>query len=364
MKKSVRLNGLLDTEVIKESKESGFKDSNPRYSEDVYNVGYYGEMKLQNYKAFYLDDIPGSIFELLGFVNGKLGGIDFYELSVERDKYGMMLIRVSVESPVDHEVILGYFDRDDGSYLNNLGRRILEYFSKVSKSDVTLVSVTSDKPLSNGNTDGSGLLGCAMKYLAGRDYKSKSEIAICVFLNTKERVYEMRECAAISYSRRFLNFLRGIGNVKVEDEGSSKTYTNYPSFDNIEFGFVDREKLAYDFESFLCIKDVSDYTLSDLETYSDVLKGVKSPVTLEIKPGDRVAIPTGLTYKVDKKVKKLKLVATPGEPYMGKIDVYQALRNKNGYVDPIDLVLYVKNITNKSIVICVGTELARIEVVK
>lgn len=174
----------------------------------------------------------------------------------------------------------------------------------------------------------------------------------------------MGECAAISYGRRFLNFLRGTGNRKVEDGDSSKTYTNYPSFDNIEFGFVDREKLAYDFESFLCIKDVSDYILSDLETYSDVLKGVKSPVTLEIKPGDRVAIPTGLTYKVDKKVKKLKLVATPGEPYMGKIEVYQALRNKNGYVDPIDLVLYVKNITNRSIVICVGTELARLEVVK
>ena len=174
----------------------------------------------------------------------------------------------------------------------------------------------------------------------------------------------MGECAAISYGRRILNFLRGTGNKKVEDSGSSKTYTNYPSFDNIEFGFVDREKLAYDFESFLCIRDVSDYTLSDLETYSDVLKGVKSPVSLEIKPGDRVAIPTGLTYKVDKKVKKLKLVATPGELYMGKIEVYQALRNKNGYVDPLDLVLYVKNITNKSIVICVGTELARLEVVK
>lgn len=186
MKKSVRLNGLLNTEVIRKSKESGFKDSNPRYSEDVYNVGYYGEMKLQNYKAFYLEDIPGSVFELLGFVNGKLGGIDFYELSVERDKYGMMLIRASVESPVDHEIILGYFDRDDGSYLNNLGRRLLEYFSKVSKSDVTLVSVTSDKPLSSGNTDGSGLLGCAMKYLAGRDYKSRSEIAICVFLNNEK----------------------------------------------------------------------------------------------------------------------------------------------------------------------------------
>lgn len=174
----------------------------------------------------------------------------------------------------------------------------------------------------------------------------------------------MGECAAISYGRRILDFLKGIGNKRVEDGDSSKTYINYPSFNNIEFGFVDREKLAYDFESFLCIRDVSDYILSDLETYSDVLKGVKSPVTLEIKPGDRVAIPTGLTYKVDKKVKKLKLVATPGEPYMGKIEVYQALRNKNGYVDPIDLVLYVKNITNKSIVICVGTELARLEVVK
>ena len=174
----------------------------------------------------------------------------------------------------------------------------------------------------------------------------------------------MGECAAISYGRRFLNFLRGIGNGKVEDGGSSKNYTNYSSFDNIEFGYVDKEKLAYNFESFLCIRDISDYMYSDIETYSDVLKGVTSPVTLEIKPGERVAIPTGLTYKVDKKVKKLKLVATPGEPYMGKIEVYQALRNKNGYVDPIDLVLYVKNITNRSIVISVGTELARLEVVK
>lgn len=174
----------------------------------------------------------------------------------------------------------------------------------------------------------------------------------------------MGECAAISYGRRILNFMRGIGDKKVEDGGSSKNYTNYPSFNNIEFGFVDKEKLAYDFESFLCIRDVSDYMISDIETYSDVLKGVKSPVALEIKPGDRVAIPTGLTYMVDKKVRKIKLVATPGEPYMGKIEVYQALRNKNGYVDPIDLVLYVKNITNKSIVIGVGTELARLEVVK
>ena len=174
----------------------------------------------------------------------------------------------------------------------------------------------------------------------------------------------MGECVAISYGRKVLNFLRGTGNRKVEEGDSSKTYTNYPSFNNIEFGFVDKEKLAYDFESFLCIRDVSDYTISDIETYSDVLKGVKSPVTLEIKPGDRVAIPTGLTYMVDKKVRKIKLVTTPGEPYMGKIEVSQALRNKNGYVDPIDLVLYVKNITNKSIVICVGTELARLEVVK
>lgn len=174
---------------------------------------------------------------------------------------------------------------------------------------------------------------------------------------------KMRECVAINYGRRVLNFLKGTGNKK-EEENDLKISTNYPSFNNIEFGFVDKEKLAYDFESFLCIRDISDYILSDLETYSDVLKGVKSPVTLEIKPGDSVAIPTGLTYKVDKKVKKLKLVVTPGEPYMGKIEVYQALRNKNGYVDPIDLVLYVKNITNKSIVICVGTELARLEVVK
>lgn len=174
----------------------------------------------------------------------------------------------------------------------------------------------------------------------------------------------MRECAAISYGRRFLNFLRGTGNRKVEDGGSSKTYTNYPSFDNIEFGFVDREKLAYDFESFLCIKDVSDYALSDIKNYSDILKGVTSPVALEVKPGDRVAIPTGLTYRIDKRVKKLKIVVTPGELYMGKIEVSQALRNKNGYIDPIDLVLYVKNITNRNIVISVGSELAKMEIVK
>lgn len=186
MKKSIRLKGISNTEVIRNSKESGFKNSNPRYSEDIYSVGFYNEMKIQNYKAFYLDDLPGVVFELLGFVNGKLGGIDFYELSVEKDKYGMMLIRASVETPVDHEVILGYFDRDDGSYLNNMGKRMLEYFMKVSKSEVTLVSITSDKPLSSGRTDGSGFLGCAMKYSAGRDYKTRNELAICVFLNNVE----------------------------------------------------------------------------------------------------------------------------------------------------------------------------------
>lgn len=173
----------------------------------------------------------------------------------------------------------------------------------------------------------------------------------------------MGECAAISYGKRFLNFLKGTGNKK-EEENASKISTNYPSFNNVEFGFVDKEKLAYDFESFLCIKDVSDYTLSSIENYSDILKGVKSPVTLEVKPGDRVAIPTGLTYRIDKRVKKLKIVVTPGELYMGKIEVSQALRNKNGYIDPIDLVLYVKNITNRNIVISVGSELARMEIVK
>ena len=49
---------------------------------------------------------------------------------------------------------------------------------------------------------------------------------------------------------------------------------------------------------------------------------------------------------------------------MGKIEVSQALRNKNGYIDPIDLILYVKNITDRNIVISVGSELARMEVVK
>lgn len=174
---------------------------------------------------------------------------------------------------------------------------------------------------------------------------------------------KMGECVVINYGRRVLNFLKGTGNKK-EEENDLKISTNYPSFNNIEFGFVDREKLAYDFESFLCIKDVSDYTLSDIENYSDILKGVKSPVTLEVKPGDRVAIPTGLTYRIDKRVKKLKIVVTPGELYMGKIEVSQALRNKNGYIDPIDLVLYVKNITNRNIVISVGSELARMEIVK
>ena len=173
----------------------------------------------------------------------------------------------------------------------------------------------------------------------------------------------MGECAAIIYGKRFLNFLKGTGNKK-EEENVSKISTNYPSFNNVEFGFVDKEKLAYDFESFLCIKDVSDYALSDIENYSDILKGVTSPVALEVKPGDRVAIPTGLTYRIDKRVKKLKIVVTPGELYMGKIEVSQALRNKNGYIDPIDLVLYVKNITNRNIVISVGSELARMEIVK
>ena len=173
----------------------------------------------------------------------------------------------------------------------------------------------------------------------------------------------MGERVAINYGRRVLNFLKGTGNKK-EEENDLKISTNYPSFNNIEFGFVDREKLAYDFESFLCIRDISDYALSDIESYSDILKGIKSPVALEIKPGDRVAIPTGLTYRIDKRVKKLKIVVTPGELYMGKIEVSQALRNKNGYIDPIDLVLYVKNITNRNIVISVGSELARMEIVK
>lgn len=173
----------------------------------------------------------------------------------------------------------------------------------------------------------------------------------------------MGECVVINYGRRVLNFLKGTGNKK-EGENDLKISTNYPSFNNVEFGFVDREKLAYDFESFLCIRDISDYILSDLETYSDVLKGVKSPVALEIKPGDSVAIPTGLTYRIDKRVKKIKLVVTPGELYMGKIEVSQALGNKNGYVDPIDLILYVKNITDRNIVISLGSELARMEVVK
>lgn len=173
----------------------------------------------------------------------------------------------------------------------------------------------------------------------------------------------MGECAAINYGRKILNFIKGTGNKK-EAKGDLETSTSYPNFNNIEFGFVDKEKLAYDFESFLCIKDVSDYTLSDIESYSDILKGVKSPVTLEVKPGDRVAIPTGLTYRIDKRVKRIKLVVTPGELYMGKIEVSQALRNKNGYIDPIDLVLYVKNITDRNIVISVGSELARMEIVK
>lgn len=158
----------------------------------------------------------------------------------------------------------------------------------------------------------------------------------------------MREMGVINYGRRFINFIKGL-----MEPGNPES---------VEWGFVEPDKLAYDFESFLCIRDTSEYIVSDVVNYSDTYKGVKSPVTVKIDAGGKLAIPTGITYTMSK---KLKMIARPGNSYLGKIEVSQAMwnSNKDGLMKPVDLVLYIKNITEKDIVVTVGTEIARLEIV-
>lgn len=148
------------------------------------SVGYYGRLHCQSYIGKSVRSLPEEVFELLGYVNGVLKGLNFYEISVEVDKYGMILVRASMSEPEEHEIVLGYFTsrkENESCYLYNVSNRLIRSFTTAS-SKVTLVSISSIGELHTGTRDEKKYIGYALKRNAGRDFNSSEEIAVCILI--------------------------------------------------------------------------------------------------------------------------------------------------------------------------------------
>lgn len=154
---------------------------------ELFIKSFYGKLKYQKYLGKEVRLLPWEIYEILGYVNGKLESLNFYEISVEVDKYGMVLVRAGMTEPEDHEVILGYYDRESvlneykGKYFYEVIESLIERFER-RYGNVSLISINSEVGLRSGKKGSKQYIGFAMKEVAGRDFRSVSELAICVFI--------------------------------------------------------------------------------------------------------------------------------------------------------------------------------------
>lgn len=148
---------------------------------------FYGKLKYQRYVGREVRFLPWEIHAILGYVNGKLESLNFYEISVEVDKYGMVLVRAGMTEPEDHEVILGYYNRESvlteykGKYFYEVIESLIGRFERRYGS-VSLISINSEVGLTSGERGSKHYIGFAMKEVAGRDFRDASELAICVFV--------------------------------------------------------------------------------------------------------------------------------------------------------------------------------------